>query len=486
MKKIFVILTALIFGTTACNDYLDVNVDPNNPTSVTPDLVLPVAQTYTARWMKIDRGVNHLGNMMMYNWSESAGFSWYNDEFQYRANSPTFYDQLFNQAFTAALKQYEDLKGLGDDYKAYEGIAMIMQAYTFEILVDLYGDIPYEEALLRGGNTTPAYSDAQGVYDALIISLTDAITLLGESEETATSVSPSGDDVMYGGDLNSWKQLANTIKLRILTRESDVKDAAYITTELAAIAAQGSGYITSDVAINPGYLNEEGKQSPFYEDFGMDVAGTTTLTSNATCATDYIIDLLTTTNDPRISRLYEQPVEGHLGVPQGIVADPDTQGPDQVSNIGPALLTNSMQDAVIMTSAEALFNQAELALKGFGGDPEILFTEAVTASFAALGAADADVYLAQSGMENVNYGTSTDKLEAIITQKWIALNGITAEQSWFDWSRTGFPLDLPVSTEIPGLVRPRRLSYPASELGTNGNNVPDQPDVFTTSVFWAN
>lgn len=484
MKKILLSLLILVVF-ASCDDYLDVNTDPNNPTEVRPELVLPVAQNYTARWMLTERGVSHLGNMIMYNWSESAGFSWYNDEFQYIANSPTFYDNIFNVAFTRALKQYENLRNLSDEYRVYHAIATIMQSYTYQILVDFYGDIPFEEALLRGINSTPSYTDAQIVYDNLIVRLTNAITMLEEAEADPSSVIPSDDDIIYGGDLASWKRLANTIKLRILTRESDVKSNQYISNELAVIEAEGSGYIISDLMINPGYLNEAGKQSPLYEDFGADESGSPTLSGDATCATDYILQLLNDMNDPRINFLYEEPATGHLGVPQGVTVDVATFGVDLVSNIGPGLLQSSSQGALVMSAAEVQFNLAELSIKGFGGDAESFYNAGVEASFNTLGAGSTTAYLAQS-LENVNYAFSSNKLEAIITQKWLAVNGISAEQSWFDWVRTGYPSNLPVSVEVPNLVRPVRLSYPASELGTNSNNVPTQPNVYSTPVFWGN
>lgn len=484
MKKIIISLLILVV-ISSCDDYLDVNTDPNNPTEVTPELILPVGLNYTARWIQTDRSVSHLGNMIMYNWSESAGFSWYNDEFQYLANSPTFYDNIFNLAYTDAMKQYEALRNLGDEYVAYQAIGTIMQCYTYQILVDFYGDIPFDEALLRGDNATPTYTDAEEVYDGLIQRLTDAISMLNSAQENVTSIVPAEDDIIYNGDLDEWKRLANTIKLRILTRASDVKPNAFISDELTVIANEGSGYLSSDLVINPGYLNEANKQNPFYEDFGADETGAPTLSGDATCATDYIITLLTDTNDPRIDWIYEEPATGHLGVTQGITVDVSTHGPDLVSNIGPGLLQASDQGALVMTLAEVNFNLAELALKGFGGDPESYYNAGVQASFNTLGVGNAATYLGQS-LENVNYAFSSDKLEAIITQKWLATNGITAEQSWFDWVRTGFPANLPVSSEVPNLVRPVRLSYPASELGTNSNNVPDQPNVFTTPVFWAN
>ncbi|MCP4458368.1 MAG: SusD/RagB family nutrient-binding outer membrane lipoprotein [Cytophagales bacterium] len=488
MKKhifIYIFIATLI---VSCNNYLDVNTDPNRPTSVTPELMLPVAQNYTARWMKTDRRVNHLGNMIMYNWSESAGFSWYNDEFQYLANSTTFYDELFDDAYADALKQYsliasQDPATLG----VYVASANIMMAYTYQILVDLYGDIPYSDALQRGTNPTPAYDDAEDVYAGLLVQLTDAITMLEDAEANELTVYPSDDDTIFGGDTEAWKQFANSIKLRILTRANGVMSSTDVSSELAAIVTQGSGYISADVMVNPGYINEDDKQNPQWEDFGEDSGGSETLSGQATCATDYIINLLQNTNDTRIDYIYEIPLSGsHNGVPQGITSSADAgQGPDDVSNIGPGVMAGYDMGATIFTVAENYFNQAELALNGFGGDPQTLYESGVQASFTSLGAGSATAYYGQS-IDNVGYAFSSDKLEAIITQKWLAVNGITAEQSWFDLSRTGFPSGLPVSLEKSGLVRPVRLSYPASEVGTNAVNVPTSPNAFSSTIFWAN
>lgn len=488
-KRLYIksVMAAALLAMTvsSCSDYLDVNEDPNNPTSVTPELILPPAQHFTAFYMHRDRGVNHLGNMFMYNWSESEGFSWYNDEFGYFVTT-NFYTQNFDNAYTSPLKQYQQLVNLGAGYNNYVAIGKIMKAYHFQLLVDQYGDVPYFQALQRGANSTPAYDDAQEIYANLLVELTEAIDLIKTAD--ATSPSPGDKDVMFGGEMTDWIRLANTIKIRILNRESGVVPQATIDTELAAIAAEGTGFITADVVVNPGYINEENKQNPFWAAFGADAGGTATLTNNATCATQYVLDVLTANSDPRIDRLYEKPATGHKGVEQGLdLVSGSGYAPAFVSNIGPGIKSTATMPSKIFLVSEHLFNLAELALNGFGGDPALLYDEAVTASFVSLGltAAQATTYLAQS-KENVNYAFSTDKLEAIITQKWTAVNGITAEQSWFDYSRTGFPDDLPISAEASTTDRPVRLFYPASEKSANAGNVPEQPNAFTGKIFWAN
>ena len=162
------LLLVIILLASCSEDYLDVNVDPNNPCTVSPDLVLPVAQTYTANIIQGRRRVSTLGNMMMYNWSQADGFSWYNDEFNYLVTT-SFYQGIFNDTYSSAMKQYQILEELDPEYDYYIAIAKIMQSFHFQILVDFYGDIPYSEALQRGAEATPVYDDAQTVYDDLIV-----------------------------------------------------------------------------------------------------------------------------------------------------------------------------------------------------------------------------------------------------------------------------------------------------------------------------
>jgi hypothetical protein len=495
MKSIikFAIVLMVTGLLASCEGYLDVNTDPNNPTSVTPDLVLPVGQYYTAQYQQDDRGISHLGNMMMANWSQSDGFSWYSDEFKYNVTS-SFYSRIFNNTYANTLKQYQILFNLEDEkYANYKAIAMIMKAFHFQQLVDCYGDVPYTEALGRSLEATPAYDDEQAIYEDLMVQLTAAIDLINAAP--AMAVKPGADDAMFGGNMTDWIRFANTLKVRILTRQSSMSGrGTYITEELGKIATEGHGYITTDVGINPGYIPKNtGKQNPMWNTLGTDEGGTKTMSNNATCATAYIITYLTQTNDPRIDRLYEKPATGHLGVPQGLL-DYDTPVadqymPDKVSNIGPGILKAADMDAIIFTLAEHYFNLAELRDKGLlttGASAQSLFESGITASFTYLGltAEQATTYYSQS-RDLVNWGNSPNKLKAIMTQKWIATNGITAEQSWFDYSRTGYPSGIPLPLNYNATVdRPVRIFYPAGEYSSNGANVPAQPNAFTEKIFW--
>ncbi len=144
-------------------------------------------------------------------------------------------------------------------------------------------------------------------------------------------------------------------------------------------------------------------------------------------------------------------------------------------------------DAVIYTLAECNLNLAEAALKGFiTGSAQTYYEAGIQASFDYLGATGAAAYYGQA-IQNVGWASSVgNELEAIITQKWIATNGITAEQAWFDYTRTGFPDGLPISRLASTPERPVRLELPPSEYAYNIDNVPSQPDIFNAKIFWAN
>ena len=506
-KYIFILLSVTLIVPACSEDYLDVNTDPNNPTTVTPDLALPVAENYTATYQYTDRRTNTLGNMLMANWSQSDGYAWYPDEFKYLVTS-SFYSNNFNIAYQNPLKQYNTIDRPDDPtYDYYTSIAMIMKAYHFNILVDMYGDVPYTEALQRSLDATPKYDDALTIYEDLIVKLTAAIEKIKNATEVA--LEPAEDDVIFGGDMGKWIQFANTIKLRILVRQSDMADRnTYVTDQINAIVAEGSGFIEEDVAVNPGYRKEVDKQNPFWDAYGADAVGTPVMNFKATSATQYALDKLTDFNDPRIDYIYEKPADGHLGVPQGLL-DYDTPVldryiPDNVSNFGPGLLKGPEQDAVIFTLAESFFNQSEAALKGYlAGSAKSFYQSGITASFEYLIDAEtvlidvageevevtipefATLYFSQ-GIVNVSWDISTNKEEAIIVQKWIALNGIDAIQSWFDYNRTGFPSDVPIPLNYTATAdRPVRLMYPASELASNSDNVPSQLNPFTQKIFWA-
>lgn len=489
IKSILLVLALVL--TSCSNDFLDVNDNPNDPPISTPELTLPVAQQSFASLNATS--MTYVGQFFVYNWASPSDWSANTDIKRYNINTE-FYSEIFENSYGSIFKDltyvenYEDPTG-AVDYSAYDVISETIKGFQYQYLVDIYGDVPFTEANLRGENTTPAYDDAEFVYKSVIDSLTATAQLALNLPENAEN--PGSQDIIFGGDMEKWAQFANTIKLRMLIRLSNTGQDQFIEDQIASIDANGVGYIETDVYANPGYSDNSGQQNPFYGYVGAGPGGTQVSRADYTVASDFAIEFLQNKNDPRIERIYapSAATDEFKGVPQATSLPLEGNRADEVSKTGPGLLISSEQDQPIMLHAEALFLQAEAVVRGYiDGNAQEVYEAGIEASFEFLGVEDAataaEDYYSQN-VENVGWDASPNKIEAIITQKYIALNGTSSIEAWIELTRTGYPEGVPVPEESDG-TRPVRLLYPASEVSRNAANVPTQTaqDVFTNPPFW--
>jgi len=492
IKKGILLLITCSAIVSCSDDFLDVNTSPNNPSFSTPSLTLPVAQQSLLSLNATS--MNYLGNFMTYSWSTPSNWSANGNLIRYNVTT-TFYSNIFETSYSSIFKNltyvnnYED----GDiDYSAYKAISQILKAFQYQYLVDLYGDVPYTEANQRELNLTPKYDDAETVYKDLIDKLTSAAILATNLPDNYQD--PEGQDIIFGGDMNKWAAFANTIKLRMLIRLSDTGQDSYITSEIAKINANAAGYITETVVGQPGYSDDTSKQNPFWGYVGkLPNDGEITNRNDFTIASDYIINLLSLNNDPRMERLFaEAKGGGYLGAEQSTILPGVGFTNDDTSHVGPGLLIGPDQDQPLMLLSEAQFLQAEAMVRNYipGGDAAAkdMYESAIKNSFEFLkvenASTEAEDYYDQA-ISNINWDSSSNKVQAIITQKWLALLGTSGIEPWIELTRTGFPTGLPIPAESDG-VRPVRLLYPASEVSRNSNNVPSQTqsDAFTSNPFW--
>lgn len=495
----------VIASLASCENYLDVNVDPNNPSAeiVNPEIVLAASEVYTynvlagygtatAPYATFDN-MNQLGNLMMNNWTRDVGASnssYYFNEHTYNVTSD-FYSGIWETLYLRTSNFTFIQKTERAGYDNYKAIAKILKSYYFQYLVDLYGDIPYSQAHLRGDNLTPAYDDDLAIYRDLYVQLDQAIALIDNAP--AGSLNPGANDVMLHGDMAMWKKFANTVKLRLLLRESQrAASATYITTKMNELQTSGAQFLgpNDNVKINPGYGPTANQQNGFASMF-LTTNDTFKNNWSSTGATKYTTTYLLNTNDTRIGRIYSATSAGagtYDGHVQGDVLSTATNYP--ISHVGPGLLVNSAQDGIVFTAAESLLLQAEAVQRGYlTGSAQALYESAITESYKLLGltAAQATAYYSQF-VNLVGWTASANKIEAIINQKWIALNGINGGESWIENTRTGYPAHVPLSPvrQPSATTRPVRLLYPSSEIAGNTANVPAQTEAqaFTSRVFW--
>lgn len=497
IKNIFMLsLLAVVFATSSCSDFLDVNKDPNRVTddNVTPDLIFTNAET-TVGQRQATRFV-FLNNWMGY-WSRSGTFIVEQEETTYKVAN-TFPETNWDQAYNILFDLYQvKNKALANGDKVLAGASMVLSIKLWQETVDQFGAVPYSQAFDYVKYPRPAYDAATNIYSDLLVKLDTAIAYLSTTPKTTFAKT----DVIFarGGSVTAavakWKKFANTIKLRIYLRQSE-KGFVPTAAQIAKITTDG-GLLGAgeDVAVNPGYTNSTDKQSPFYAAFGLTTAGAPATTNNK--PNNYFVKTILGVTDPRLTRFYATPI---AGTDYGSVGGNKIPGGATIvgSEIGPGLAGSSEQDQWILPAFESLFLQAEATVRGWlpGGDAaaQALYESAVTQSFTWLGvpsaATAATTYLTSEAKAIwANSGaTVASKVKFVAYQKYVALCGIDAVESWSDLRRG--VLVLPAGYLSNNAVRaaslPNVLPYPQTEITTNSVNLPtrDKDAIFTEKLFW--
>jgi len=489
-------MAAIVMLAACKKDFLDINTNPNKPADVTPGLVLTNALNSTA--------VNTTGSINFYRfastwtgyWNYSGAVSAFAEERSYQ----------FTTNYTPAVSTWDNLYHNLEDYDYvekqsalsgntfYNAMAKTMKAYDFHNLVDIFGNIPYSDALKSTASIRPKYDKAQDIYEDLAKKLDTAANYFKDNVGKVAS-SDAAFDIMYKGDAAKWGKFANTLKLRILLRQSEMPGrSTYILAEIAKITANGLGYIGSGDGglVNPGYTNSSGKQNPFWTQFGYSPVGKTAPTDGHRfyIASEYAINFYQGNNDPRLSKLYTTIDDGNGTTYSGSAFGPtagNADNPQFKSAIGTGLLKGADMAQPLLTDFESLFLQAEAAQRAYiSADPRALYESAVQQCFTYLGAGNAATYLAANSVSN--WSLAPDKLTLIMTQKWAAMNGINDMETWADYRRLNIPADIPISNNPAASIRkvPVRLLYPQSEYNYNPDNVLAQGTIsqFTTRIFW--
>ncbi len=509
MKKLLILIfiTGLLSG--GCKKYLDVNQNTNQPTFVPPSVVLSSALAGTAT----NLAENYLNlNRWMGYWSRSGNYV--PDVQTETYNIPNNYTDAEWIRTYSTLNSYDFIEKAAQagGLPFYIGAAKVMKAFHFSTLVDIYNNVPYSDAFKVATSVQPKYDDAQTIYNSLIANLDSAIIYFDTAKVYYTTAAPNTlttddqYDILFGtggsssagdasGRMDRWVRFANTLELKLLIHQSQVaSQSGFIATQIAKIIANGRGFIGvgQSALVNPGYQNSTAKINPFYANFNTVTAATTSVSYYR--ANQYAIDYYNSTSDPRIGYFYSAPLAGNFDGDPASVSNASTGG------VGSGLLKGPSQNELILSDFESLFLQAEAVQRGwYTGNAQALYENAVTQSFVYLyqdgtntvpsgvdPVGDATALLT-GGINNADWSVSTDKLTAILTQKWAALNGINWVEAWTDYRRTGIP-DLPISA-APTHVEPQipvRYLYPQIEYNTNAANTPSLPAnaQFTSKIFW--
>lgn len=503
ISMLAMMLTAAMF--TGCGkEHFNINKNPNHPTdsTVSYDVILPAALHGTGAAVAGNWG--WLQNWMGY-WARSGSYAPSLTEETYSITT-TFENDVWNDLYNNTY-DYEVMQSKAKlaGAKYYEGIARIMKAHNFQMLVDVYGNIPYTQALKGNANITPAYDKGLDVYRDLLRQIDTGMALI-KGASSSQSKDIAINDIMFKGSKTLWAKFGNTLKLRMLihlhngVNTTQVVPGIDVPAEIAKINTEGSGFINTgeSAQVQPGYRSD--KPNPFYREYVADENGSSTRGAGIYRANKWGLEYYAFNGDPREGLFYSPLSTGFRGVEYGLPSNNQNIG-TLLSGIGAGLNQGSGMSQWIITATESLFLQAEARQRGFltnGPTAKALWTAAILENFSWLGstAAEGQKFVnanAGSGYQDVDF--DADPMYAILSQKWFSLNGIAPYEIWTDFRRTdvvygvlvGYDPGPPISVAPQNTATkiPTRLLYPQTEYNYNPANVGKEGTVDRYGkTFW--
>ncbi|MBC3784246.1 SusD/RagB family nutrient-binding outer membrane lipoprotein [Spirosoma utsteinense] len=475
-KALFLSFTLSLFSLTACEkDFDTINANPNDPVSLPAELLLPHAIRITANSVVGGSLGLDVGPL----WSQHLARIQYTEIDQFNFTTDT-QDTPWLNLYIEANASYQKLIELGKSSgnENYQAIGIIMRSYVFSQLTDVYGDIPYKEALLgTQGTVYPKYDAQKDVYAGLVAELK------GASELINTKAVNADGDILFKGDMSKWKKFANSLSLRLLNRMLGKADSPNAKTEMERILSDPAKYpVMASNADNVQlmYLAAAPNNNP--------------LNQNRKTRDDHrvsktLVDKLKSLNDPRLAVYAKKAESGgdYVGVPNGLGnVDAGNLGLARTSKIGDYFVA-ATTPGMLMSFAELNFIKAEAALKGVtaAGDAAKAYEEGIKASMTQFGLTVPADYLTVNKL-----ATGDAARTQVLEQKWLALFGQEIE-AWTEYRRTGIPaLKVPTQNYNAGMI-PTRLPYPSSEENLNGPNFKAAlaamggANTMQTKLWWA-
>ncbi|CAN5910084.1 RagB/SusD family nutrient uptake outer membrane protein [soil metagenome] len=496
IKLYSVALAATLALTSSCQDYLDINRDPNNLTEVPVQFLLPGSQVGTG--FLLGNTIQNVNSLWV---QHIAGTGTQTDPYDRYNINPADLNNEWNGLYANLLDDLKEVeaKGQAEGNFQHAGKAQVLQAYVWAVVTDTWGDVPFQQAHRFTEFPQPNYDPQQEVYAGLITLLDAGIANLGKGNV----IPATSGDLIYpvaATSADQWIRAANSIKLKLYlqSRHKNANSAAAINALIA-----GNRLITSNANnFNVEFFGTSGSQNPMYQYHHLTRANDQLISTR-------FYDSLTVLNDPRIPYLmtrvnnstyvtYENGV--HTSTP--FVSPNRSRWGVYIVGNGPETASGTINNGGaapfrMITSYMVKFWLAEAALTlGTTGTPATYFEEALrdhfedirtfTVANAATFNPARDTYIASRLAAFQAKNSTLGKLNVLIRDKWVTTTG-NAYEAYNDYRRTGFPrLALP-QNRLPGVTRiPTRWPYVQEEIQANSENVPiqDYPSGLLVPVWW--
>lgn len=450
MKTIYQSIALLLLTLTiaSCDSELEnINKNPNATENPLPGHLLTAVEYHAAN-LYWGESTNYNSTLL---WVQHWAKIQYTEPDCYNVTNTSF-STTWDRAYASLLTDLTTIQQSEAANDNYRGVAQVLRSWTFLLLTNLYGDIPYTE---YGKSVTPAYDTQETVLRGLLTDLESADALL---QTTGGAIE---GDLIFDNNIAQWKKFARSLRLRIALEIAD-RDAATASNIIATLYSNRSSLISSNDDIAQFQFAPSPQWNPWASAFSA---------RDDQRVSKTLVDKLTELNDPRLAVFAQLPqdqsVTNYTGAANGLNADAaNNQGFYRLSRPGSQFLADEAP-AVFFTYAEVLFDFAEAAARGFiTADAEALYNDAITASLQQYGINNSTAYLQQS---SVAYD-ATAWAERIGWQKWIAYYG-QGPDAFTDLRRLGYPQlqPGPNSALVPGEY-PRRFFYPSTEQSLNGTS----------------
>jgi hypothetical protein len=451
-----IVIATFILVASGCKKsfFTDVNKNPNVVSSVPPGQLLSTVEAALAYTQggDLSRYSSLFTQQVFGQNSQSQSYYIYNV-------NPGVFDNVWPDLYTSTMENDYTLIQVSDagGYNIYAGISRIIMAYTLQITVDSWGDVPYSQAFhgnLQDQNLHPVFDDDKALYDTIAKLLDVGISKLSATD--LGNLVPGAEDVIYDGDSENWIKFAHAIKARLYLHQSK-GDASMATKALSEIA-QSFKSNADNAQYNFG--TAETAANPWYQ-FNRDRPG------DETFSTSTLAKKMLATHDPRYAIFFDSTNEtkskkgnhyGGLNDYYGSVNSP---------------VEFITYDELQFASAEATLT----ATQNYAA-AQTFYQSGIMNNMKKLGvpATAITTYIAANGILPV---TSVDNAIAkVASQEFIAL--FLNPEAWTLWRRTGSPALTPTA----GTAIPRRLLWPQSEYSYNAANAPATNTLTSPKIFW--
>ncbi len=475
--------------------------------------------------------------------------SWWSDVLGYKYSSG-YTDATWGwmAGYLGGLNEFMKLVKKGGDYENeyMYAVGQIMKGFYFQMFTDTFGMVPYSEA----GNpdiVLPKFDTQKEIYEGIIAELNQAMMTIGDAAKTGVGANDLADnDVFYQGDLQKWKKLANTLKLRIAMRALGADGADFAEAAIREAVKSPLLETEGDNCLLKKYDKSNQWGSAMYADIWHNFGAGSDWTISKE-----LIDVLRDNNDPRLSKYaqpakggsvtFEKPEEGNLvGKHQmfvdfikstlteaGVTFTETVEGDDTTLTvpggkyIGQPVRLNGdvksyvayeffstpseeviqergkgkIRPEIVMTTAEAYFLRAEAAVRGLSDEnAQEMYTKGIEQAM-KLWEVEAGGYL-NLDIATLS-GTLEEKVDKIAMQRWIA-SYTDGFEAWAIVRDYGVPkslaegvsnFDIFAAGDINGEY-PTRMRYGNGAYNTNGDNLNNAlgiqgADELNTPLWWA-